>query len=99
VLELLREKDMAGVKVIAGGIIPDDDARELERQGVAAVFQPGASLEEIVGSVRKAALCAVRQETPAVMNESTPLGGNTKLPASARCRGTETRAHAPEAPA
>src|SRR5580693_2278700 len=42
VLELLREKDMAGVLVIVGGIIPDDDARDLERQGVAAVFQPGA---------------------------------------------------------
>src|SRR5580704_14088600 len=54
VLELLREKDMAGGKVIVGGIIPDDDARELERQGVAAVFQPGASLEAIVSSVRKA---------------------------------------------
>ena len=55
VLELLREKDMAGVKVIVGGIIPDEDARELERQGVAAVFQPGASLETIVSAVRQAA--------------------------------------------
>jgi methylmalonyl-CoA mutase C-terminal domain/subunit len=58
VLELLREKDMAGVKVIVGGIIPDEDARELERQGVAAVFQPGASLEAIVSCVRQAALAA-----------------------------------------
>jgi methylmalonyl-CoA mutase, C-terminal domain len=55
VLELLREKDMAGVKVVVGGIIPDEDARELERQGVAAVFQPGASLESIVSGVRQAA--------------------------------------------
>jgi methylmalonyl-CoA mutase C-terminal domain/subunit len=55
VLELLREKDMAGVKVIVGGIIPDEDARELEGQGVAAVFQPGASLETIVSVVRQAA--------------------------------------------
>ncbi len=55
VLELLREKDMAGVKVIVGGIIPDEDARELEKQGVAAVFQPGASLETIVSVVREAA--------------------------------------------
>jgi len=46
---------MTGVKVIVGGIIPDDDARELERQGVAKVFQPGASLETIVASVREAA--------------------------------------------
>ena len=60
VLDLLREKDMAGVKVIVGGIIPDDDARELEKQGVAAVFQPGASLEKIVSAVREAAQ-AIRQ--------------------------------------
>jgi len=55
VLELLREKEMAGVKVIVGGIIPDEDARDLERQGVASVFQPGASLETIVSAVRQAA--------------------------------------------
>jgi methylmalonyl-CoA mutase, C-terminal domain len=55
VLALLREKEMAGVKVIVGGIIPDEDARELERQGVAAVFQPGASIETIVSAVRQAA--------------------------------------------
>src|SRR5438067_12948043 len=59
VLELLREKDMAGVKVIVGGIIPDEDARELVRQGVAAVFQPGASLEAIVSGVRQAAEQAI----------------------------------------
>ncbi len=55
VLALLHEKQMAGVKVVVGGIIPDEDARELERQGVAAVFQPGASLEAIVSAVRQAA--------------------------------------------
>ena len=55
VLELLREKGMAGVKVVVGGIIPDEDARELERQGVTAVFQPGVSLESIVTAVRQAA--------------------------------------------
>jgi methylmalonyl-CoA mutase C-terminal domain/subunit len=65
VLELLREKEMAGVKVIVGGIIPDEDARELERQGVAAVFQPGASLETIVSTVRQAAQDASCEVTPA----------------------------------
>jgi methylmalonyl-CoA mutase C-terminal domain/subunit len=55
VLELLREKQMAGVRVVVGGIIPDEDAREMERQGVAAVFQPGASLKAIVSAVRQAA--------------------------------------------
>jgi methylmalonyl-CoA mutase C-terminal domain/subunit len=48
VLELLREKDMTDVLVIVGGIVPDEDAAALKNQGVAAVFQPGASLEAIV---------------------------------------------------
>src|SRR5579884_707279 len=55
VLALLREKEMTDVKVIVGGIIPDEDARELLAQGVAAVFQPGASLDAIVASVQQAA--------------------------------------------
>ena len=38
--------------VVVGGIIPDDDAAELKKRGVAAVFQPGASLEEIVEFIR-----------------------------------------------
>ncbi len=52
VLELLREKGMDDVLVTVGGIIPDEDAAELKRLGVAAVFQPGASLEEIVDFIR-----------------------------------------------
>jgi methylmalonyl-CoA mutase C-terminal domain/subunit len=51
VLELLREKEMSDVKLVVGGIIPDEDARELERQGVTKVFQPGAPLEAIVKTV------------------------------------------------
>ena len=52
VLELLREREMSDVLVVAGGTIPDDDARKLKALGVAAVYQPGASLEEIVDFVR-----------------------------------------------
>ena len=52
VMDLLREQRMTDVAVIVGGIIPDEDASELKKQGVAAVFQPGASLEEIVRVVR-----------------------------------------------
>ena len=52
VMELLHQNGMDDVKVVVGGIIPDDDAEELKRKGVAAVFQPGASLEAIVEFVR-----------------------------------------------
>ncbi len=54
VMELLREKKMDDVLVVVGGIIPDDDAVELKNLGVAAVFQPGAALDEIVRFVRRA---------------------------------------------
>jgi methylmalonyl-CoA mutase, C-terminal domain len=52
VLELLAERDATDIVVFGGGIVPEDDIRELERAGVARVFTPGASLHEIVGWVR-----------------------------------------------
>src|SRR5712671_3283748 len=52
IMELLREKEMTDVLVVVGGIIPDEDAEALKAQGVAAVFQPGASLDEIVEFIR-----------------------------------------------
>jgi methylmalonyl-CoA mutase C-terminal domain/subunit len=39
---------MDDVLVLVGGIIPDEDAEQLKKLGVAAVFQPGAPLEGIV---------------------------------------------------
>jgi len=54
VLELLHENKMDDVKLIIGGIVPDEDAEELKKQGVAAVFQPGASLDSIVQFIRGA---------------------------------------------
>jgi methylmalonyl-CoA mutase C-terminal domain/subunit len=52
VMELLKEKHMDDVAVVVGGIVPDEDAAQLKRLGVAGVFQPGASLEEIVEFIR-----------------------------------------------
>ena len=40
ILAGLREAGMADTPVVLGGIIPDDDARALIEQGVAAVFTP-----------------------------------------------------------
>lgn len=52
VLSLLREREMPDVLVVVGGIIPDDDAQRLKQLGVAAVFQPGTSLESVVEFIR-----------------------------------------------
>jgi len=52
VMELLKEKGMSDVLVLVGGIVPDEDAAQLKRAGVAAVFQPGASLAQIVDFIQ-----------------------------------------------
>lgn len=54
VLELLRENRMEDVAVIVGGIIPGEDSTKLKELGVAGVFPPGSSLEEIVSFIRSA---------------------------------------------
>jgi methylmalonyl-CoA mutase, C-terminal domain len=55
VLSLLRERGMGDVPLLLGGIIPDEDAAELKRQGVAGVFQPGTPLDNIVTFIRNQA--------------------------------------------
>ena len=52
VLDLLREREMADVLVVVGGIIPEDDVQQLKKLGVAAIFQPGSSLESVVNFIR-----------------------------------------------
>ncbi|HKY33180.1 MAG TPA: cobalamin B12-binding domain-containing protein [Candidatus Polarisedimenticolia bacterium] len=54
VMELLREKGASDIRLIAGGIIPDEDIAELKRMGVLEVFTPGASTKDIVSFVRSA---------------------------------------------
>lgn len=48
VIELLRERDAADIKVFGGGIIPEADIAPLKEQGVAEIFTPGATTTAIV---------------------------------------------------
>ena len=52
VCSLLKEKGLGDALVLVGGIIPDADIPALKELGVAAVFQPGASMEGIVQFIR-----------------------------------------------
>jgi methylmalonyl-CoA mutase, C-terminal domain len=52
VLELLTEQGIADVVVTVGGTIPHDDIDALEQLGVAKVFTPGASTEDIVSFIQ-----------------------------------------------
>ncbi len=51
ILLLLQENEMGDVPVFVGGIIPDADAAALKEMGVAAIFGPGSSLDDISRSI------------------------------------------------
>ena len=52
VVEGLRAAGAADIAVLAGGIIPPEDAEELLKLGVAAVHGPGTTLKTIVESIK-----------------------------------------------
>jgi len=54
-MSALRAAGLGEVAVFVGGIVPDEDERALLESGVARVFHPGASLEEIARFIREAA--------------------------------------------
>jgi methylmalonyl-CoA mutase C-terminal domain/subunit len=54
IVELLKAQEAGDVVVIAGGTIPGDDIPELKKLGVAEVFTPGASTQEIIEFVKGA---------------------------------------------
>jgi methylmalonyl-CoA mutase C-terminal domain/subunit len=51
VLDLLTERDARDITVFGGGIIPDADIPLLEQMGVAKIFTPGATTQDIVAWV------------------------------------------------
>jgi len=51
-MKLLRSKHMDDVTVVLGGIIPEADIPVLKKAGIAEVFLPGTSTQEIVDFVR-----------------------------------------------
>jgi methylmalonyl-CoA mutase C-terminal domain/subunit len=55
VLKILKQRKAADIMVVAGGIIPDMDAKRLKTLGISAIFGPGATLESIIDTVRKSA--------------------------------------------
>ncbi len=48
ILELLKANGQGNVKVFLGGIIPDEDIARLKEMGIAGIYGPGVSTEQIV---------------------------------------------------
>ncbi len=53
IMDLMKKEGLDEVLVVVGGIIPDQDIVKLKEFGVAEVFQPGASTEDIITYVRQ----------------------------------------------
>ena len=54
VVDLLKEQGAEDVIVTVGGTIPADDVPELKSLGVAEIFTPGSSTQEIIDFIRGA---------------------------------------------
>lgn len=52
IMELLKEKEIADILVIGGGIIPDEDVAGLKKIGIAEIFGPGTYTDDIVNYIK-----------------------------------------------
>jgi methylmalonyl-CoA mutase C-terminal domain/subunit len=48
ITELLKQKDLTDVLVVAGGIIPEEDVPEMKELGIKEIFGPGTPTDKIV---------------------------------------------------
>ncbi len=53
IVQLLRQEGLDDCLVLVGGIVPQEDIPKLKQEGVAEVFLPGTSTEDIVKFLRE----------------------------------------------
>ncbi len=51
IIDTMKQKQLEDVLLIGGGIIPDDDMKTLNDQGVARLFTPGTATSDIVSYI------------------------------------------------
>ena len=64
-MQALRAAGLDDVRVVVGGIVPDNEERTLLEAGVRQVFHPGSTLDQITARVREYALEARRARADA----------------------------------
>ena len=52
VLKLLKKEHASDIALFGGGIMPDEDIRDLKKSGVREIFTPGAPLDKIIAFVK-----------------------------------------------
>lgn len=53
IMNLLRAKEAEEILVLAGGIIPDKDIPKMKKIGIAEIFLPGSSTQDIIEWIEK----------------------------------------------
>ena len=53
IITLMKQKGMNDVLLTGGGLIPADDMKKLNDQGVGKLFDPGTNTDEIVNYIRQ----------------------------------------------
>ncbi len=53
ILELMKAHDLSDVKLVLGGIVPDEDIPVLQQMGVSGIFGPGSDTQAIIDHIRK----------------------------------------------
>ncbi len=53
IMSLLKEKQAEDILVLAGGIIPDKDIPKMKKIGIAEIFLPGSSTQDIIAWIEK----------------------------------------------
>ena len=53
VTKLLKDRNMADVLVVGGGVIPEEDIPALKKAGIAGVFGPGTPTDDIADFIKK----------------------------------------------
>jgi len=71
IIELLKEKGLGEVIVVAGGIIPEEDIPSLQQIGIKTIFGPGSSTQEIADYI-KGAVSERRARSPEKRDPSSP---------------------------
>lgn len=64
VVELLRQQGADDVMVLGGGIIPKEDIPKLKEKGIAEVFGPGTSTQDIIAYIQAKLTPAGHTDTP-----------------------------------
>jgi len=52
IIQLMKEKGMEDVLLTGGGIIPEDDMKQLNALGVGKLFSPGAATKDIADYIK-----------------------------------------------